>query len=402
MKILYVINQISEWSGDSSLLWYSVKSLQKMGHQVAIATTDGNPFRDQDSNEKYLKTIEKLSNHSKNIVEINGISIYPAHCISSHFGMYSPNANNLAKKIIKDFDIVHIYSWYHHIGIEFFKTAKKYGIPLIFTAMGTLQNNAQSFYKKQKSIIDFLYTKKIINYASTLHSVGNSEIETYLKYGGKIEKIIKIENGINLNDFELKNNSDILKRLNMENKSYILYLGRLHKKKGIELLLNSFKILNNTNKEIYLIIAGSGENTYVQKIKTTVKDLGLESMVKFTGLVSHDEKITLLSFAKLFSLTSISDIHPRAIQEALTMGVPVVISKESDYPEVEEYNAGIIVNLDSKEICHAFEELLKNEDILNTFSNNAKKLIKDKFLLEEQVKKFEKLYQDILLKNNQI
>lgn len=402
MKILYVINQISEWSGDSSLLWYSVKSLQKMGHQVAIATTDGNPFRDQDSNEKYLKTIEKLSNHSKNIVEINGISIYPAHCISSHFGMYSPNANNLAKKIIKDFDIVHIYSWYHHIGIEFFKTAKKYGIPLIFTAMGTLQNNAQSFYKKQKSIIDFLYTKKIINYASTLHSVGNSEIETYLKYGGKIEKIIKIENGINLNDFELKNNSDILKRLNMENKSYILYLGRLHKKKGIELLLNSFKILNNTNKEIYLIIAGSGENTYVQKIKTTVKDLGLESMVKFTGLVSHDEKITLLSFAKLFSLTSISDIHPRAIQEALAMGVPVVISKESDYPEVEEYDAGRIVNLDSKEICHAFEELLKNEDILNTFSNNAKKLIKDKFLLEEQVKKFEKLYQDILLKNNQI
>ena len=402
MKILYVINQISEWSGDSSLLWYSVKMLQKMGHQVAIATTDGNPFRDEDSYEKYFKTMEKLSKANNKLVKINGISVYPVHCISSHFGMYSPNAGNLAKKIVKDFDIIHIYSWYHHIGIEFFKTTEKYGIPLVFTAMGTLQNNAQSFYKKQKSIIDFLYTKKIINYASALHSVGNSEIETYLKYGGNIEKIIKIENGINLNDFELKNSSDILKRLNMENKPYVLYLGRIHKKKGIELLLNSFKMLNNTNKEINLIIAGSGENNYVREIKTIVKNLGLENMVKFTGLVSHDEKITLLSFAKLFSLTSISDIHPRAIQEALTMGVPVVISKESDYPEVEEYNAGIIVNLDSKEICNAFEKLLKNDEILNTFSNNAKKLIKEKFLLEEQVKKFEKLYQNILLKNNQV
>ena len=399
MKILYVINQISDWSGDSSLLWLSAKLLKKRGHEVAIATTDGNPFRDQESFKKYSKTIEKLSNSNEDIVMINDIPVFPVHCISSHFGMYSLNAGKVAKKIVKNFDIIHVYSWYHHIGIEFFKVAKKYNIPLVFTAMATLQSDAQSFYKTQKSIVDLFFTKEIIDYASILHSVGHSEIESYIKYGGKKEKIIQIENGINLKDFELTNPSDILQKINILNKPYILFLSRIHPKKGLELLLTSFNELSHINNEIFLVIAGSGESDYVQKVKKIVQDLGLTNKVKFTGLVSHDEKLTLLKSAKLFSLISKSDIHPVAVQEALTMGIPVVISKESDYPEVEEYKDGILVDLDFKEIARVFEKLLLDEDELDIFSNNAKKLIREKFLAEDQIKKFETIYNVILSKN---
>ncbi len=399
MKILYVINQISDWSGDSGLLWLTVKLIKKRGHEVAIATTDGNPFRDEESILKYSKTVKELSKSNKNSVKINDIPIFKVHCISSNFGMYSPNAGKIAKKIIRNFDIVHIYSWYHHIGIEFFKAAKKFNIPLIFTAMGTLQNDAQSFYKTQKSIIDYMFTKKIINYANVLHSVGHSEIESYIQYGGKKEKIIQVENGIELKDFELTDSTNILKKLDIVDKPYILFLSRIHPKKGLELLLNAFKELTQSNDEICLVIAGSGENDYVQKIQKNVKNLSLTNKVKFTGLVSQDEKITLLKFAKIFSLISKSDIHPRAIQEALTMGVPVVISKESDYPEVEEYNAGKIVSLDNKKISQTFEKLLRNDSELKIQSNNAKKLINEKFLAEEQIKKFEKIYSDILLNN---
>jgi len=394
-----VINQISDWSGDSGLLWLTVKLIKKRGHEVAIATTDGNPFRDEESILKYSKTVKELSKSNKNSVKINDIPIFKVHCISSNFGMYSPNAGKIAKKIIRNFDIVHIYSWYHHIGIEFFKAAKKYNIPLIFTAMGTLQNDAQSFYKTQKSIIDYMFTKKIINYANVLHSVGHSEIESYIQYGGKKEKIIQVENGIELKDFELTDSTNILKKLDIMEKPYILFLSRIHPKKGLELLLSAFKELTQSNDEIYLVIAGSGENDYVQKIQKNVKELSLTNKVKFTGLVSQNEKITLLKSAKIFSLISKSDVHPRAIQEALTMGVPVVISKESDYPEVEEYNAGKIVSLDNKKISQTFEKLLRNDSELKIQSNNAKKLINEKFLAEEQIKKFEKIYSDILLNN---
>ena len=101
MKILYVINQISNWSGDSRLLWLTVEFMKKRGHQVAIATTDGNPFRDLESSKKYSKTVEKLSNFNGNFVLINDVPVFPVHSMSSHFGMYSFNAGIMAKKIIR-------------------------------------------------------------------------------------------------------------------------------------------------------------------------------------------------------------------------------------------------------------------------------------------------------------
>lgn len=393
MKILYVINQISDWSGDSGLLWLSVKLMQKRGHDVCIATTDGNPFTDTVSFKKYSKIVNQLSDTQKPVL-INNVPIIPVHCISSNFGMYSRDAGNIAKKNVVDFDIIHIYSWYHHIGIEFFKAAKKFHIPVVFTAMGTLQSDAQNFNKTQKSIIDLLYTKKIIQYASILHSVGSSEIESYTQLGGDTKKIIQIENGLDPKDFELSTPSDILKKLNLENKSYILYLGRIHPKKGIEILLDAFKNLS-IDDEIFLVIAGAGESTYVEQIKKNIESFKITNKVKFTGFVSHDEKITLLKHAKLFSLISKSDIHPRAVQEALFMGVPVVISHECDIPDVKKYNAGVIVNLDSDEVTKAFETLLHIKN-LEEFSNNAKKLTHEKFLGTTQILKFEKMYLEIL------
>ena len=396
MRILFVINQISEWRGDSGLVWYSAKFLKNKGHEVSIVTTDGNPSKNKNEDLDYLNILKKLSNENDEPVIINNIPIYSTHCTIEDFGMYAPNAKNLAKKIVKNFDLIHIYSWYHHIGIEFFKIAKSSGIPLVASLMGTLQPDAHNFHKHKKSLVDFLYTKKMLSYASALHSVGDSEKDVYLKLGVDPKKIYKIENGINLEDFKLKNKSDILKKNCIDEKPYILFLSRINKKKGLELLLNSFKILKNTNQTIYLVISGTGDPEYVEQIKKYVKKLDLENWVIFTGLVSQDEKIILFKSAKLFSLISISDIHPRAIEEALTMGVPVVISKESDFPEVMEYNAGIIVDREEKLIADAFKKLLEDDNLLKELSNNAKKLIKENFLVEDQIKKFEQLYSSLI------
>ena len=396
MRILFVINQISEWRGDSGLVWYSAKFLKNKGHEVSIVTTDGNPSKNKNEDLDYLTILKKLSNENDEPVIINNIPIYSTHCTIKDLGMYAPNAKNLAKKIVKNFDLIHIYSWYHHIGIEFFKIAKSSGIPLVTSLMGTLQPEAHNFHKYKKSLVDFLYTHKMLSYASALHSVGDSENDVYLKLGVDPKKIYKIENGINLEDFKLKNKSDILKKNCIDEKPYILFLSRINKKKGLELLLNSFKILKNTDQTIYLVISGTGDSEYVEQIKKYVKKLDLENWVIFTGLVSQDEKIILFKSAKLFSLISISDIHPRAIEEALTMGVPVVISKESDFPEVMEYNAGIVVDREEKLIADAFKKLLEDDSLLKELSNNAKKLIKENFLVEDQIKKFEQLYYSLI------
>jgi len=80
----------------------------------------------------------------------------------------------------------------------------------------------------------------------------------------------------------------------------------------------------------------------------------------------------------------------------MACGTPVVISKASDFPEIDEYEAGITVDLDSNSVCNAVEELLNNEHKLEEYSKNTKKLINDRFLLKNKFKEYEKMFEDTI------
>ena len=95
----------------------------------------------------------------------------------------------------------------------------------------------------------------------------------------------------------------------------------------------------------------------------------------------------------IFVLTSFSDIHPRAVQEALTMGLPVLITENCDYPEVEEYECGKIVQANINSIYSGINEILDGIG-KKEFSKNAEKLILDKFQMDVQIEKFESMYQN--------
>ena len=120
--------------------------------------------------------------------------------------------------------------------------------------------------------------------------------------------------------------------------------------------------------------------------------------MKFTGFISEDAKLELFESAKLHVVTSHSDVHTTTVIESLAMGTPVVITKASDFPELDEYKAGITVDLDSNSVYNAVEELLTDEEKLKEYSKNTKKLINDKFLLESKFKEYEKMFQEVIKK----
>jgi len=95
-------------------------------------------------------------------------------------------------------------------------------------------------------------------------------------------------------------------------------------------------------------------------------------------------------------VTSHSDVHTTTAIESLAMGIPVVITKASDFPELDEYKAGITVDSDSNSVCDAVEELLNDEEKLKEYSKNAKKLIDEKFLLKNKIKEYEKMFEDVV------
>ena len=381
-----------------------IKELQKMGHDITIISTDINPYSGRTQNKRIYDNQQMSTEIIDEPIDIHGIPVFVLHCsLPASLGVYCPNASNLAKKIIKNYDVIHIASWYHHPGIVFSKIAFEYKVPYVFSAYATLQSENRSHKKIQKWLFDHLYTKKMIYRASGFQSVGDLETEAYIKLGADSRKIYRIDPAIAPETFEITERTNVFSRMGVdrEHNQYLLCLGRIVERKRIDLIIRAFAKLVKNKKKLILVIAGSGAKSYERKIKQLIHELRIEENVKFAGLVLGNEKLELLESAKLLVHTASGDIHPLAVEEALTMGIPVVVTN-CDMPEIAEYQAGIIVEPDINSIHQALIKMLEDENKLSIFSKNAKKLVNEKFLLKDQVKKYESMYLNAIKNKPQI
>ena len=151
--------------------------------------------------------------------------------------------------------------------------------------------------------------------------------------------------------------------------------------------------------DLNIIIAGPSTDDYKNELIQFANKLKIANSVKFIGPVYGSEKAQLLRHAKIFALTSYGDIHPVALLESLLMGNPVLITKNCDFPEIEEYDAGVVVDATFESVYAGLVKILKSDEKLEEYSKNAKKLANDKFLFENKVIDYENLFQFAI--NNQ-
>jgi len=402
MKILHVGSPLTTFTGDMGLIFKSSKGLIELGHEVTIVTTDADSFfYDKEKSEIFSDTRKKLLEAVEKPIIFKDVPLHAIHCTIHKFGFFCPDAKKFAREIISDFDVVHVCTWYSHICMVFAQVAYEKKIPFIVSSWGSLLPTARKLKGTQKIIADQLYTKKILKHASGMQSVGISETNEFLKMGFPSESIYRLDNPVELENFKITKRSDILKKFKIEGKKFLLFVGRINEKKGIELLLEAHKNILKKQEELLLVIAGSGTKEYEEEIKKLIKSLGLEKNVIVTGLVSENEKLELLEAATLFVLTSHSDVHPIAVQDALTMSLPVIITEACDYPEVKEYDAGLIIDEDVKQCENAILSVINDNEKLETMSNNAQRLVLERFQLKVQVKKYEEMYKDVINKFNE-
>ena len=399
MNILFLNFGIGGFAGDSPQFFLLVKGLMELGHKVIVAVPDGDAwYWDEAKSESYAPIRKKLLEAKGEYVEIEGMTILPIHCTSEKLGYYCPDAPKIGKKILQEYDVVYCLNWYYHLGMSFSKIAHELKVPFIIAAMAAFEKPAHRLKNSRKKILDLLYTKKLFKNAAGFHSVGSTETETYTKLGADPKKIYRIDHGILPENFQIKKKTGILEKngIDISKHSYIYSIGRIDPKKGLELLLESFAKIVKNHENLFLVITGTGTKKYVDKIKELSQKLKINDVVKFTGFISEDAKLELFESAKLHVVTSHSDVHTTTAIESLAMGIPVVITKASDFPELDEYKAGITVDSDSNSVCDAVEELLNDEEKLKEYSKNAKKLIDEKFLLKNKIKEYENMFKEVI------
>ena len=180
---------------------------------------------------------------------------------------------------------------------------------------------------------------------------------------------------IDLKEYRLKKNEKIdFKEL--ENKKYIVGIGRLTKQKNFELMINFFKKISNTHPYLNLAIIGEGENK--TKLKKLSMSLGVENRIYFLGYQKN--VFRYLARAECFILTSLWEDPGFVLVEAALTGIPIISSECPNGPkEIIQKNGFLFKNNDLNDL------LIKFREFLNT---NKKDIYKNKVILKKRIKKF--------------
>lgn len=132
--------------------------------------------------------------------------------------------------------------------------------------------------------------------------------------------------------------------------SYLLFLSRIHPKKGIEKLLAAYS-LSSIRGKYRLYIAGTGEQSYQNMLTDQVKASGLSNDVVFLGHVDGVSKTELMTNASIFILPSYQENFGLAVAESLAVSTPVAVSKNVNiFKAVEKYRAGFVFDNEVSEI----------------------------------------------------
>ena len=336
-----------------------------------------------------------------------------------------PMANAL-KKNLKAFDLVYIVAIWNYPIAAAAHYCRKYKKPYIISPRGMLYPYTIRKKSWKKRPYYRLITKRDLQGAAAIHYTTKNEAEECHSSVGLKNKAIVIPNGIDVSGLRdkdygleggglpskggLKERYPILK-----DKKVILFLSRINWKKGLDILVKTYAKLAKERDDVHLLIVGSDEEGYAEKVKGWIKSLGLgysvlgsrpytqypipntQTRVTFTGMLTGKEKLEAYAGSDIFVLPSYSENFGMVVVEAMACGLPVVISnKVGIYREVEKNKAGVIVDTNAESLYKGIKLLLENPELRKEIVANGTEMVEEHYDINKVADMMLAVYEKIL------
>lgn len=268
------------------------------------------------------------------------------------------------------------------------KWAQELGYKVVLTPHGMLEPwIIQRHYWTRKVPALLLYQKRAVTKADYLHATAESEKENLIKLGYN-SNIEVIANGIDVENIQLKKD--------WKRKKQVLFLSRIHIKKGIEFLIEAVAALKNDLVGYSIQIAGEGEVDYINQLKQKVQSLGVEKLIVFCGGVYGNQKWNLYQQADLFILPTYSENFGIVVAEALASGTPVITTQGTPWQELETMNCGWWMEVGTQPTINAIKSFLQLSEIdLEKMGRNGRALIETKYSAKKMAEDIFSLYKKL-------
>jgi len=387
LKVLHVIPSVASCrGGPSKAVIDMVSSLRKQEVDSEIATTNDNGRITLDISLNSLIVYQGVP------VRFFARFSPPIHAVREF--AYSISFSNWLSKNIDNYDVIHIHAIFSYCSTYAMSLARKKRIPYVVRPIGQLQkwSLAQSQTRKKwylkyiersniesASMVQYTDDSELLESSEVVHAKGQviplgitPPLETCLS-----EREAKRQWRVNSNDF------------------IVLYLSRLHEKKGLELLMQALALIDEPS--LKLLVAGDGEAVYKQHLDSLSKSLGLNERCSFLGHVEGETKAALLQHSDLYALTSYSENFGISVLEAMANGLaPLVCEGVALSNVIKKNQLGLVCETDIKQIETQLRFAVENQQQIKTLGQQAKQYTGQYYSWTNIATQLKSLYQSIM------
>lgn len=347
-KVLHVIPSIAAVHGGPSLMvQLMAQGLSGAGIEVHIATTndDGTGLRAEPCGQPVVR---------------DGLTWWYFER-QTRFYKYSRPLSRWLAEHVTDYQVIHIHALFSHASVAAAYWAQRRGVPYMVRPLGTLNRWGMDNRRPWFKMLSFHFIEsRILRNASLVHFTSEQERTEAALLNVPMRSAI-IPNPVPETSRQASPLNFRSVHPELAGREIILFLSRLDRKKGLDLLLPAFALVHRRFPSAALALAGSGDQELARELHAKATEFGITADVFWLGFLQGDDKIAALAAADVFVLPSWSENFGIAVVEAMAAGCPVVVSDQvAIHNDIAGANAGLVVPCRVEELAEALCRMLED------------------------------------------
>lgn len=383
MRVLHVVPGMSPRHGGPINVPGLVRALTRHGVDAALLATNADPTG-------------RLAVPLNQPVVRDGVECVFHHAwpAAGRYGL-APAMVRTLRRLVPGCDLVHIHWLYNFACLAAARAAVAAGVPFVVQPRGSLDPQMLARNRLLKRTYLDTVGRPLLRRAAAVVFTAEDE-RARAAYDRRCPEWV-IPNGVDWSTFdELPARGRFRAAFPQLDGPFLLFLGRLSRQKGLDLLLGAFARIVRRRPDLCLVIAGPDHEGYEREVRQLAARLGLAQRVIFTGLLLDDLKLAAFVDAELFVLPSYMENFGGAIVEALACGLPVVISQGVHiHRDLSAAGAATVVSCSVDDVAAGIERALSDPDLRPRIATAGPALVQARYTWDAIVPILVSRYKDI-------
>ena len=290
----------------------------------------------------------------------------------------SQSSRSELQNLIKRSTGVHIHGLWEQSTLVSARLARSYNKPYLMSAHGMLEPWALKNKRVRKAVYAALVERANLRRANCLHALTRAEAADYRAFGLR-NPIAVIPNGVEI-PLNVSKEAFLKQFPRLRGQRLLMFLSRIHFKKGLDMLCRAWASVAPRWPDSHLVLAGPDFENTQSRVESLIEHLGIKNRVTLTGMLKRDLKWSALKASECFVLPSYSEGLSVAVLEAMGVGVPVLITKQCNLPEVESSGCGWVIEPRAEELAVSLENVLSGSAAsLGAMGANGQRLVAERY-----------------------